>query len=465
MLKPSFIAEKIGHIATYNIKSGEVKEMTDYYTMTFRMDSTAAQKHNTREWLTREIDHPERTADNITLCHIDCREAYQEIFGRAIEEYNSRQKRPDRQIKYDGRGYYDKLLKRSFNKSTKQGNKAGHQHPYYETIVQIGDKDNHPDEQTAIQCMRDYFEHWKADNKNLFVVGAYIHLDENTPHMHIDYVPVAEMKKGMKFQNGLNKAFEQLMGYQSKNAHDTAQQQFQQRERDVLRDICRARGLEIEATKHNDRKHLTVEQYKEQKIADEMEIIRAIEKTEISDQGKQTILQRLTKSDSTTIKSTELERLKQQARAGQGKEQVIKDLQEELKDTKAENAKFRQGIAREQQSIRDKKQYIDSKEKELRERIDRYNKVKNGEAYQEAVQQLRNIQGTLAQERAELEVVRAERTTLQKAVDELKQAKNSLIDWLNQNIKQKYERLFCQRHKAEYQEFEQQQDRNRSWSR
>lgn len=431
------------------------------YTISYRMDSTASQPHNTRELLTRELAHPERTEENITLWNIDCREAYPILFDRGIEEYNSRQKRPDRQIKYDGRGYYDKILNTSFNKTTKQGNKQGQQHPYYEVVVQVGDKDNHPDEQTLIQIYKDYVARWQDKNKNLHLVGAYIHLDEATPHLHIDYVPVAEMKKGMRFQNGLNKAFEQLMGYQSQNAHDTAQQQFQSREREVLRDICREYAIEIEETKHNDRKHLTVEQFKEQKIADEMEILRAIEETDISDAGKQTILQRLTKSEYTTIKTAELELLKQQAQAGQGKERVIQDLQEQLKDTKAENAKFRQGIAREQQSNRDRKQYLDSRQQELNTNIQHYNELIKGTAFQTEYEKYKGMTAQVRELRSEIKELKQERATLAERVKELK-------EFLSENIRAKFERLFIKRHQTEYNEFEKEQERlerNRGFSR
>ena len=435
------------------------------YTISLRMDSAAAQKHNTRELLTRELEHPERTVDNITLLHIDCREAYQTIFAKPIEDYNSRQKRSDRKIKYDGRGYYDKLLNQSFNKATKRGNKEGHQHPYYETIIQIGDKDNHPDEQTSIQCLTDYFNHWKDQNKNLFVVGAYIHLDESTPHLHIDYVPVARMKKGMKLQNGLNKAFEQLMGYESKNVYDTAQQQFQSREREVLRSICRERGLDIEETKHNDRKHLTVKQYKEQKIADEMDIIRALETVEVSDKGKQSIFQRLTGSEYTTVRKTDLAVLQEQARQNQGKDQLIKELQERYKDIKAENNKFKQGISKDQQAIRSKKQELNGKITTFNQTVDQFEKIRSGEEYQKKKQEILDLKEEYLELRSDIRQSRKELENTKEELTGLKKMKQEVEQWLADHLQLMYERMFCQRHLEEYEEFEQeqrQQSRGRS---
>ena len=48
-------------------------------------------------------------------------------------------------------------------------------------------------------------------NPNLYLFNCVMHLDEATPHLHIDYIPVANgYKTGMKTRNSLTKALQQM---------------------------------------------------------------------------------------------------------------------------------------------------------------------------------------------------------------------------------------------------------------
>lgn len=74
--------------------------------------------------------------------------------------------------------------------------------------VQIGNRDDTyvgPDEgEIFMQILRDYLYEFMKNNPNLYVVGTYIQMDEETPHMHIDFVPwVSGCKRGMETTNGL----------------------------------------------------------------------------------------------------------------------------------------------------------------------------------------------------------------------------------------------------------------------
>ena len=53
--------------------------------------------HNNRNFIAENIDHA-RTGDNITYCHEDLKQVYQELFGAALERYNGKQTRSDRKI-------------------------------------------------------------------------------------------------------------------------------------------------------------------------------------------------------------------------------------------------------------------------------------------------------------------------------------------------------------------------------
>lgn len=176
-----------------------------------------------------------RTELNEIYCDFNggLREAYSEIFGDAVKEYNAKQKRADRRIE----DYY-KAIKESPQK-----------HLAYESIVQIGSLEKTPPGQ-AVACLREYAASWQKRNPQLVLVGAYLHLDEATPHLHMDWIPVCECKRGMRYQNGLNRAMEQVMGVKSKGRTCTAQIQWQEREREALRMICREHGIRTAEIDH-----------------------------------------------------------------------------------------------------------------------------------------------------------------------------------------------------------------------
>jgi triosephosphate isomerase len=176
-----------------------------------------------------------RTKFNEIYCDFSggLREAYDEIFGDVVREYNAKQKRADRRIE----DYY-KAIKESPQK-----------HLAYESIVQIGSLEKAPPGQ-AVACLREYAASWQKRNPQLVLVGAYLHLDEATPHLHMDWIPVCECSRGMRYQNGLNRAMEQVMGLKSKGRSQTAQIQWQEREREVLRMICREHGIRTAEIDH-----------------------------------------------------------------------------------------------------------------------------------------------------------------------------------------------------------------------
>lgn len=210
------------------------------YTVSLHGGHTLSQEHNRRDVrYTAKDGHIDktRTADNIRLADgwPSFRDIYEDIFGDAVKDYNSRQKRADRRID----DYYAKV----------QNDKE--RHVAYEIIVQIGNKDNQPPAEQAVDVLRAYFGGWVQRNPQLVVSSAYIHLDESTPHMHIVYIPVAHYDRGMEWRVGLDRAMTQTMGITTKSRKQTAQMAWQAREREVLRELCAERGLETEAIKHH----------------------------------------------------------------------------------------------------------------------------------------------------------------------------------------------------------------------
>ncbi len=136
--------------------------------------------HNNRKFLTNNVDR-DRVKDNIIYVQKDLRKFYKDIFQDSVDEYNSKQKRADRKID----SYYDKIEK------SKQENL------FYEIVVQVGDKD-FSDKSSVIDVLNDYMISFEERNPTLKVFNAVMHLDEETPHLHIDFVPVSEgYKKGL----------------------------------------------------------------------------------------------------------------------------------------------------------------------------------------------------------------------------------------------------------------------------
>lgn len=155
--------------------------------------------HNNRDFTARNIDSS-RTANNIVFVQQELGEAYHHLFDEAVERYNARQKRNDRKIS----DYFQHLFNREPSKSVITG--ANKQKSFYEDLVQIGTKYDTgvgtPDAEIAIACLREYVEGFQERNPNFHVFNAVMHLDEATPHLHLDYIPVGHFDRGLDTRNG-----------------------------------------------------------------------------------------------------------------------------------------------------------------------------------------------------------------------------------------------------------------------
>lgn len=179
----------------------------------------------------------------------DLETRYQQIFGAAVAEYNASCKRADRKIQ--------NLL------SATQADKK--KHPVYEMIAQIGSEQEHLPPEKAERILLKYAASWAKRNPQLALVGVYLHMDEVTPHLHIDYVPVARYERGLRLRPGLNRAMEQTMGHKSQGRTKTAQIAWQDREREYLRTLCQERGYVTEEVRHGRGvRHLETPAYREQ---------------------------------------------------------------------------------------------------------------------------------------------------------------------------------------------------------
>lgn len=136
---------------------------------------------------------------------------------------------------------------------------------FYEDVVQIGDRSDTgigtADAETAAKCLAEYMQGFSERNPNFFVFNAVLHVDEATPHLHIDYIPIGHYKRGVDTQNGLAQALKE-MGY---GEGENTINRWRLAERDVLTDICRRHGIEISEPTKGRGYTYTVEQYKQHK--------------------------------------------------------------------------------------------------------------------------------------------------------------------------------------------------------
>lgn len=219
--------------------------------------------HNKREYEKYDRPMPEnidrnKITENLWIVDRDLKEVYDEAFGEAIEKYNSKQTRKDRKIT----SYIDKIEK------SKNGEKV-----FYEDVVQFGDKElfekNPEARQTAKKCLIDYCKSFKERNPNLAVVGMYIHMDEKSPHVHIDYVPVAHgYSRGLEARNSLDKALkEQGIEIESgadEGRYNNVTKAWKNRERKAFKQICQEHGLEVAEEQPSHRAYLTPQRYREE---------------------------------------------------------------------------------------------------------------------------------------------------------------------------------------------------------
>ena len=221
--------------------------------------------HNNRKFNAKNVDDT-RTKDNIVFVQQPIEEAYEHLFGAAVERYNARQKRADRKI---NTSYYEHIFKHKVSQSVVTA--ADKRKSFYEDVVQIGDMKNTgvgtPDAEIATACLNEYMQGFQERNPNFYVFNAVLHLDEATPHLHVDYIPVGHYKMGVDTQNGIAQALKE-MGYGS--GKETIAR-WREAECKVLNEICSRHGIQIAAPEKS-RGSLTVEQYKEYaKITEQIE--------------------------------------------------------------------------------------------------------------------------------------------------------------------------------------------------
>ena len=235
-------------------------------------------KHNRRAFTAENVD-AERTRYNVVYKDEPIKQVYHELFDDALERYNSKQKRKDRCIS----DYYEHL-------------RTGKQEKvFHELIVQIGNKDNTgvttEDGQWAATILDEYMQDFEKRNPTLRVFGAFLHMDEATPHLHIDFIPyVSGWKgKGMDTKVSLKQALKAL-GFVGGTKKESELNQWINAEKEQLAAVMERHGIEWEK-KDTHEEHLSVLDFKKKERAKEVAELDAVKQekqTELAQIQQQT---------------------------------------------------------------------------------------------------------------------------------------------------------------------------------
>lgn len=212
--------------------------------------------HNNRKFIAENVDR-ERTKNNVEFKNIPLEDAYHTLFDDALKRYNDRQKRADRKID----NYLEHIQKSKQEK------------PFYEIIVQVGNRDDmgigSHNEPIAKAILEDYMRCFEARNPNLFVFNATLHMDEATPHLHIDFIPfTTESKRGLDTRVSMKQALER-QGFSGFGRSDTETMAWLQSEKEALASIMERHDVEWEH-QGNQREHLSVLEYKKEQRSKEV---------------------------------------------------------------------------------------------------------------------------------------------------------------------------------------------------
>ena len=215
--------------------------------------------HNSRKFKAENVDG-ERSHLNIDYCNEPIKKIYHELFDDALKRYNDKQTRADRKIA----DYYEKI------RNSKQ------EKPFHELILQIGDKENMSAEsengQLARQILDEYYRGFQERNPQLKVFSAHLHMDEATPHIHIDFVPFTTgSKRGLDTRVSLKQALA-AQGFKGGTRGDTEWSQWVSAEKAALAFVMERYGIEWEH-KGTHEKHLSVLDYKKQEREKEIEVL------------------------------------------------------------------------------------------------------------------------------------------------------------------------------------------------
>ena len=205
-------------------------------------------RHNNRSFSAANIDRS-RTGLNVTFCQEDLKQVYHQVFDEALAAYNAKKKKTRDKIP----DYYEHI---------RQGKQ---EKLFHEVIFQIGNKDDcgcgSLDGDRAAAVLKEFAESFQKRNPHLRVFNAVLHMDEATPHIHIDFVPVAtEQTRGLQTRVSMKQALKQ-QGFTSLGRNMTEWRAWMEREKQTLAELAQAHEFEI-VSLGGGRKHMDLPEYR-----------------------------------------------------------------------------------------------------------------------------------------------------------------------------------------------------------
>ncbi len=221
-----------------------------------------SRKHNTRNYEGWNKDghiNASRSGEKVTLIDRPLKEVYEEMYGESIARFNEKQKKNPSRVT-SVQKYYTETKKNQV-----------------EMIVQFGKEGDQPlTGEQYVQLYSEYVERFQKDNPNLVVFGAYIHLDETTPHLHLDYLPVSfQNKRGMEVKVSMDGALREQGYARQKNEKyaDNPWKRWERSERTATESFVsialQKMGVDAPVTPHEkcNRRHMEYWQYKIQEMS------------------------------------------------------------------------------------------------------------------------------------------------------------------------------------------------------
>ena len=356
-------------------------------------------RHNNRTLTEEEYREPahehiirEKSENNIVIRQSTIQEAYKEVFGEALEEYNAKQKRQDRKIKdYYLHVYHSKTLDLQREMIFGLGNKEDWDKLGYEKKKEAG------------RLLKEVVEDFIKDKKDhIHVYNAVVHLDEaGAPHAHITFIPLAHgYKNGLKTQPSWTKSLAQ-MGYPGKGRKPFMA--FRETEVERIGRIAKKYGIERKLGETND-------------IAD-VRMYKKVKELEKQAKAKEAEIEGLEQDYSQ--KDRELKRQAQEQ--AQVLDEFNKDLENKVRDKEVELELLDSELAEKQAEAQGAGESAQRARQEA----------------QQAVQAKEQAEKEAQRLRAEIEQLRAEKQAKESAIatiDENVERKQAILDDVNQRF-------------------------------
>lgn len=260
----------------------------DSYSVSFTLGKASAAhganiNHNNRKFIAANIQQ-ERSVENITYAMQDVIDAYHQLFDDALAEYNAKQTRPCRRIQ----DYYAHIAA------------SKREEAYYEIVVQFGDSKTAPcgsmRGDIAKTMLGEYMKSFRERNPNLHVFNAVLHMDEASPHLHIDFIPVYRNSRTRFLSTGVSMRAALIeQGFHANGQQHNQLVAWEASERQVMEAILHQHGY-VREDKSAQYAHMTVEEYKQSQDAKHMaQLLREMHTVTHNDTTTEAIRQLRTK--------------------------------------------------------------------------------------------------------------------------------------------------------------------------